>query len=116
MPHEIFMTAIVPDADAPKARSVLTGMTEARERHRYIKVRFMQREEASPKSLDKLKELGKDTRNPNAARWQELLQTLLAQSYIIQERIDITSEITNRRAGYVYHLRRTRAFHSLDPV
>jgi hypothetical protein len=102
MPHEIFMTAVVPDADATKARSVLTGVTETRERHRYTKIRYMQRDDASPKSLDKLKELGKEPRNPNAARWQELHQILLAQSYIVQERVDITPEVLSRKSGYAF--------------
>jgi hypothetical protein len=101
MPHEIFMTAIVPDGDATKARSVLTGVTETRERHRYTKIRYMQREDASPKTLDKFKELGKESRNPHAARWQELHQILLAQSYIVQERVDITPEVLSRKSGYV---------------
>lgn len=101
MPHEIFMTAVVADLDAAKARSVLTGVTETRERHRYTKVRHLHRGDAAPKSLDKLKELGKEPRNPNAPRWQELHQILLAQSYILQERVDITVEVLNRQSGFV---------------
>lgn len=101
MPHEIFMTAVVVDADAAKARSVLTGVTETRERHRYTKVRHLHRGDGAPKSLDKLKELGKEPRNPNAPRWQELHQILLAQSYILQERVDITAEVLSRQSGFV---------------
>lgn len=101
MPHEIFMTAVVADLDAAKARAVLTGITETSERHRYTKVRHLHRGDAAPKSLDKLKELGKEPRNPNAPRWQELHQILLAQSYILQERVDVTAEVLNIQSGFV---------------
>ncbi len=98
MPHEIFLTAMVPDADATKARAVLGGMTEMRERHQFTKVRYLQREDLNPKSLDKFKELQKE-RGPNAARWQELHQILLKQHYILQERINITQEVPSATQG-----------------
>ncbi|KAK0704644.1 mediator complex, subunit Med18 [Lasiosphaeris hirsuta] len=93
MPHEIFLTAVVPDADVTTARSVLGGVTEMRERHQFNRVRYMQRQDAGPKTLDKLKEYYQKERGPNTVRWQELHQILLKQSYILQERISITQEV-----------------------
>ncbi|KAK3340016.1 mediator complex, subunit Med18 [Lasiosphaeria hispida] len=92
MPHEIFLTAVVPVADVTTARSVLGGVTEMRERHQFTKVRYLQRQDAGLKTLEKLKEYQKE-RGPNAVRWQELHQILLKQSYILQERINITQEV-----------------------
>ncbi|KAK1828308.1 hypothetical protein QBC39DRAFT_359657 [Podospora conica] len=96
MTYEIFMTAVVKDQDVAKARSVLTGVTECRERHRYTKISHMERQDREPKSLDKFKELGKETRHPDAPRWQELHQTLLRTPYVMQMRVDVTSEFENR--------------------
>ncbi|KAK3314840.1 mediator complex, subunit Med18 [Apodospora peruviana] len=97
MPHEIFLTAIVPDDYAFNARAVLAGHTEMREQHRFTKVRYMRREEFGVKGLPTNKDLQKE-RGPNAALWQELHQIFLKQSYIIQERTDITDEIKNAGA------------------
>ncbi|KAK0625965.1 mediator complex, subunit Med18 [Immersiella caudata] len=102
MPHEVFLTAVVKDADAIKARGVLAGITEMKERHHYLLVRHLERDAANrdPKILNKLKEYQKE-RGPNAARWQEFQQILAKQEYIIQEHIDVTREVGNANGGEI---------------
>lgn len=100
MPHEIFLTAVVPDADATKARAVLAGITEMKERHQYTLVRHLQREDSNPKTLDKLKEFQKE-KGANAPRWQELYQILVKQAYVILEQIDVTPEVSATAAGEI---------------
>ena len=98
MPHELFLTAIVPDADAVKARSVLGGITEMRERHQFTRVRYLRRPDASPRGLEPLKELHKE-KNAIAARWGELHQIFSRQSYLVQERVNITRYMANAEAA-----------------
>lgn len=98
MPHEIFLTAVVPDADAPKARAVLSGVTEMHERHHFTKIRYLHRKDPGAKSLDPLKSLQQE-KSPNAVRWKELHQILLKQPFIIQERVDISQEMINMNQG-----------------
>lgn len=92
MTHEIFMTAVVPGEDAIKARAILGGYTEMRERRRFTRVRHQTREEFGIKGLPTIKELQKE-RGPNAQVWQELHQIFVRQAYTIQERVDVTDEI-----------------------
>jgi len=102
MPCELFLTAVVPDDRVNTARAILSGVTEMRERRRFTAVCYIHREDsAAPKTLDRLKELQKERGSPNAARWQELHQILLKQSYVLQERVDITQEASNPTAGWV---------------
>ncbi|KAK4455420.1 hypothetical protein QBC34DRAFT_389864 [Podospora aff. communis PSN243] len=100
MPHEVFITAVINDADANKARAILAGITEMKERHQYLLVRHFERGPADrdPKILDSLKEYQKE-RGPNAARWQQFAQTLLRQEYIVQEHIDVTTEVAAANGG-----------------
>lgn len=91
MTHEIFMTAVVQGEDAIKARAILGGYTEMRERHRFTRVRHRTRQEFGIKGLPSIKELQKE-RGPNAQVWQELHQIFIKQAYTIQERVDITDE------------------------
>jgi len=98
MPHEIFLTAVIPDADAPKARAVLSGVTEMHERHHFTKIRYLLRRDPSAKSLEPLRSLQQE-KSPNAVRWKELYQILLKQSFIIQERVDVSQEMLNLNQG-----------------
>lgn len=91
MTHEIFMTALIADEDAIKARAILHGFTEMPERHRFTKVRYMWRKEFGVKGLPTIKELQKE-RGANAATWQELHQIFTKQPYIVLELIDVTEE------------------------
>lgn len=99
--HEIFLTSPIPDASLPTARAVLSGLTSMHEHHTYTRVRHLHRDDLSPKSLDKLKELARERipRDPNAARWGEFHQILTKQNYIVQERWDVTSEMTGGGGG-----------------
>ncbi|KAK3684188.1 mediator complex, subunit Med18 [Podospora appendiculata] len=92
MPHELFLTAIVPDESMLKARAVLGGVCEMRERHSFTKVRYVRRTDPSPKGLHTIKELQKE-KGPNLPHWQEMHQILAKQSYVLQELIDITPEV-----------------------
>ncbi|KAK0651164.1 mediator complex, subunit Med18 [Cercophora newfieldiana] len=96
MPHEVFLTAVVKDGDALKARAILAGITEMKERHHYLLVRHMERDPSNrdPKILNKLKEFQKE-RSPNAARWLEFQQTLTKQEYVVREHVDITQEVSS---------------------
>jgi len=90
MTHEIFLTAVVnSDEDAIKARAILRGYTEIRERQRFTKVRHMVRN--GVKGLPTIKELQKE-RTPNLPIWTELHQILMKGAYIIQERTDVSDE------------------------
>ncbi|KAK1761505.1 hypothetical protein QBC47DRAFT_30572 [Echria macrotheca] len=96
--YEVYLTAAVSDADAPKARALLGGVTEMSERHQFTKVRYLQREDPKPNSLDRFKELAKE-KSPNASRWEQLHQILSKQSYILQERVNITNEVASANSG-----------------
>ena len=102
MPHEVFLTAVVKDADAIKARAVLAGIAEMKERHQYLLVRHLERHarDRDPKFHNKLKEYQKE-RGPNAARWQEFQHMFSKQEYIIQEHVDVTREVEHANGGYV---------------
>lgn len=97
MTHEIFLTAVVDsDEDAVKARAILCGYTEMKERQRFTKVRHMLRDgnDNGVKGFPTIKELQKE-RTANSAIWQELHQIFMKQSYIVQERTDVTNEAKN---------------------
>jgi len=101
LPHELFLTAVVPDQDAGKARAVLQGITEMRERHQYTFVRHLHRDDSNPRTLDKLKNYYQREKGPVAVRWKELHDILSKQQYIMQEQIDITPELSANDTAYV---------------
>ncbi|KAK0612799.1 mediator complex, subunit Med18 [Bombardia bombarda] len=98
MLNEIFLTAIVADAEAQKARTILAGITEMREQHHITKTRHLRRDLAVS-GLPTIRQLQKGPagpagqKTPNAAAWQELHSAFLRQSYIIQRRLDITDDV-----------------------
>ncbi|KAK3321234.1 Med18 protein-domain-containing protein [Cercophora scortea] len=92
MPHELFLTAVVPDESTLKARSVLGGVCEMRERHSFTKVRYIRRTDPALKGLHTIKELQKE-KGPSLPLWQELHQILAKQPYVLQVLIDITPEV-----------------------
>ncbi|KAK3386879.1 mediator complex, subunit Med18 [Podospora didyma] len=91
MHHEIFLTAVVKDADIPVAMAVLGGMTEMREQRQFTRVRYLQRD-AAVKGLPTIKEIQKE-KVPTTAQYTELHQILLKQSYLLQERVNITDDL-----------------------
>ncbi|KAM7220846.1 hypothetical protein V8F06_003740 [Rhypophila decipiens] len=88
MTHEVFMTTVVANNEVTRARALLRGFTEIRERHRFTRVRHLT---PGAKGLPAIKDLQKE-RGPNAQVWQELHQIFTRQSYIIQDRVDVTDE------------------------
>lgn len=98
MPHEIFLAAVVPEPDVNKARALLGGFTEMRERHQYTRIHHYQPQDPTIKGFPAIKELQKE-RRPNTPQWQELHQILLRQPSILQVRIEITEEVQNAQTG-----------------
>ncbi|KAK4101795.1 hypothetical protein N658DRAFT_424939 [Parathielavia hyrcaniae] len=103
MSYELFMSAVVGDADAAKARALLGGFTEMRERHRVTRIQHYEPHDIAIKGLPVIKQLQKE-RRPAALQWQELHQILVKQPFILHTRTDITDKAqkpppTNSAAG-----------------
>ncbi|KAL2260273.1 hypothetical protein VTK26DRAFT_5759 [Humicola hyalothermophila] len=92
MPHDIFLAAVVLNPDVPKARALLGGFTEMRERHQFTRIQHYVPKDAVIKGFSNIKELQKE-RGPNAAKWQELHQILARQPSTLQVRTIITDEV-----------------------
>lgn len=92
MPHEMFLSAVVRDADVPKARALLGGFTEMRERHQYTRIQHYEPQDLAVKGFQAIKELQKE-RGPNVSQWQELHQILVRQPSTLQVRISVTEEM-----------------------
>ncbi|KAK4122512.1 hypothetical protein N657DRAFT_575335 [Parathielavia appendiculata] len=91
MSYELFMSAIVGDTDAAKARALLGGFTEMRERHQITRVQHYELHDTAAKGLPTIKQIQKE-RRPTAPQWHELHQILAKQPFILQMRTDITDE------------------------
>jgi hypothetical protein len=91
MTYELFMNAIVSGADEAKARALLGGFTEMRERHQVTRVQHYEPEDTAVKGLPTIKQLQKE-RRPTAPQWQELHQILAKQPFILHVRTDTTEE------------------------
>lgn len=95
MPHEIFLTCLVGQDQAFKARSLLFGFTGSAERHQYRRIQHCEAHEPSVKGLSTtVKQLQKE-RVPTTPQWQELHQILAKQPSVLQLRTDITEEVEN---------------------
>ncbi|KAK3303958.1 uncharacterized protein B0T15DRAFT_225003 [Chaetomium strumarium] len=94
MPHEIFLSAIVADADVARARALLGGYTEMRERHAYTRVQHYQPQDLSVKGFPTIKQVLREP-TPSNARWQELHQILVKQPSVLHLRFDITESVHN---------------------
>ena len=98
MPHEIFLAAVVQDADVPKARALLGGFSEMRERHQYTRIQHYVPQDVSIKGFPAIKELQKE-RGPNTPKWQELHQILVRQPSTLQVRTLVTEEVQKVSSG-----------------
>ena len=98
MPHEIFLAAIVPEPDLNKARALLGGFTEMRERHQFTRIQHYQPQDPTVKGFPTIKELQKE-RGPNTPQWQELHQILVRQPSALQVRTKITEEVQTTKTG-----------------
>lgn len=95
MPHEIFLSAVVADADALKARALLGGFTETSgQHHQFTRVQHYEPQDATVKGFATIKQLQKE-RAPTTQQWQELHQILAKQPSILQVRTDVTEEVQN---------------------
>ncbi|KAK4233112.1 hypothetical protein C8A03DRAFT_19742 [Achaetomium macrosporum] len=94
MPQEIFLSAVVANADETKARALLGGFTEMRERHSFTRVRHYEPQDPSVKGFPTIRQLQKDSA-PSNAQWQELQQILAKQPSVLQLRTDITESVQN---------------------
>jgi mediator of RNA polymerase II transcription subunit 18 len=94
MPHEIFLSAIVVDTDEARARALLGGYTEMRERHVYTRIQHYEPQDRSIKGLPTIKQLLKEP-TPSNAQWQELHQILVKQPSVLNLRFDVTESVQN---------------------
>ncbi len=95
MTYDIFLTACILDADVPKARTIISGVTERCERHQFTRVQHYEPQDPTVKGFQTIKQLQKDrtsTTGPAPPPWQELHQILVKQPSFFQLRTDITEE------------------------
>jgi mediator of RNA polymerase II transcription subunit 18 len=95
MPHDIFMAAVVAGADMVKARTLVGGFTEMRERHLFDRIQHYEPQGLAVKGFPKAKELQKE-RPPNGPLWQELHQILAKQPATLQVHTKITDEVISK--------------------
>ncbi|KAH6620620.1 mediator complex, subunit Med18 [Chaetomium sp. MPI-SDFR-AT-0129] len=98
MTHESFLAASVLDDDGVTARSILSGITESRERHSFTRIQHYRPQAPTAQGLTTIKQLQKE-RRPTTPRWQELHQILVKQPSVVQVRTDITPEVENAMSG-----------------
>lgn len=94
MTHESFLAASVLDDDGVTARSILSGITESRERHSFTRIQHYRPQAPTAQGLSTIKQLQKE-RRATTPRWQELHQILVKQPSVVQVRTDITLEVEN---------------------
>jgi hypothetical protein len=95
MTFDIFLTACIQDADVPKARTIISGVTERRERHQFTRVQHYEPQDPTVKGFSTIKQLQKDRASGPGATpppWQELHQILVKQPSFFHLRTDITEE------------------------
>lgn len=97
MTYEIFLAACIQDADVQKARTIVSGVTERRERHQFTRVQHYEPQDPTVKGFSTIKQLQKD-RSPTTPQWQELHQILVKQPSFFHLRTDITEDVQNARS------------------
>ena len=96
MTYDIFLTACIQDADVQKARTIISGVTERRERHQFTRIQHYEPQDPSVRGFSTIKQLQKDRASATGAPpWQELHQILVKQPSFFHLRTDITEETRN---------------------